>query len=68
MTVSTNARGEFVRRELQRWDSLSSRGRRNLIGILQGLTDDNTAEPTEPDQQDGEPNVASLDRPVTEDL
>lgn len=33
---------EFVRRELERWDNLSPRDRRNLIALLGSLTDDET--------------------------
>jgi len=41
---------EFVCRELERWDRLSPRDRRNLITLLNGLTDDETL-PTGTDLQ-----------------
>lgn len=34
---------EFVRRELERWDTLSPQERRNLIALLQGLADHDPA-------------------------
>lgn len=43
---------EFVRRELERWDTLSPRDRRNLIALLDGLTEnDTTTIHTDPEQQ-----------------
>lgn len=42
---------EFVRRELERWDSLSPRDRRNLIALLPGLVDDDAAASSTDTQQ-----------------
>ena len=39
---------EFVRRELERWDDLTPRDRRNLITLLQGLTDDESGDAVAP--------------------